>query len=83
MIPMIRALFHHQAWADAAILSAVRMHPGASEDQALRRTLHHIVVVQRAFLSLFLKRPFDMEIELRPPASLNDFEVLYREAMAS
>ena len=77
---MIRQLFHHQAWADAAILTAVRSHPTAREDEALRKTLHHIVVTQRAFLSLFLERPFDPKTEFQIPADLKDVETLFREA---
>jgi uncharacterized damage-inducible protein DinB len=80
MLPMIRELFNHQAWADAAILTAVRSHSAAREDEALRKTLHHIVVTQRAFLSLFLERPFDPKTEFRVPTTLKDIEALFREA---
>jgi hypothetical protein len=57
---MIQSLFHHRAWADAAILQAVRAHAEAEKDERLRRTLHHTIMVQRIFLSLFLERPFDL-----------------------
>ena len=77
---MLRELFNHQAWADAAILTAVRSHPAAHEDEALRKTLHHIVVTQRAFLSLFLESPFDPKTEFQIPTGLNDLETLFREA---
>lgn len=80
MLPMIRELFNHQAWADATILTAVRNHAAACEDEALRKTLHHIVVTQRAFLSLFLERPFDAKTEFRVPSDLKDIEALFREA---
>jgi uncharacterized damage-inducible protein DinB len=80
MLSMIRDLFNHQAWADAAILAAVWSHPAAAEDEALRKTLHHIVVTQRAFLSLFLERPFDPKTEFRVPTELKDIEALFREA---
>jgi uncharacterized damage-inducible protein DinB len=80
MLPMIRELFDHQAWADAAILAGVRTHPAAAQDEPLRKTLHHIVVTQRAFLSLFLERPFDPKTEFRVPAELKDIEALFREA---
>jgi uncharacterized damage-inducible protein DinB len=77
---MIRSLFDHQAWADAAILGAVRNHPAAREDETLRKTLHHTVATQRAFLSLFLERPFDPEKELRVPESIQDVEAAFRDA---
>ena len=80
MLSMLRDLFNHQAWADAAILAAVRSHPAAAEDEALRKTLHHIAVTQRAFLSLFLERPFDPKTEFRIPTELKDIEALFREA---
>ena len=79
MLTMLRALFAHQAWADAALLTAVRKHAPAAEDETLRKTLHHILMVQRYFLSLFVQAPFDSEIEMRIPASLDDFERRFRE----
>jgi len=76
----IGELLDHQAWADAAIVTAIRAHTGAAADEALRKTLHHIVMVQRAFLSIFLKRAFDMQKESRVPGSLDEFKTLFREA---
>jgi uncharacterized damage-inducible protein DinB len=43
------------------------------------KTLHHIVVTQRAFLSLFLGRPFDLGKELRAPALLGRTQALFQE----
>ncbi len=77
---LIGELMDHQAWADAAIFGAIRGHEGAAADESLRKTLHHIVMVERAFLSLFLKRPFDMQKESQVPATLAEFEPLFREA---
>jgi uncharacterized damage-inducible protein DinB len=82
MIGMINELFKHQAWADAAILQAVRAYPEAGNDEKLRHALHHIVMVQRAFLSLFLGRPFDMQKELQAPESLAGLESLFRDSQA-
>lgn len=82
MIPMIRSLIAHQEWADDTMLSAVRSHPGAGEDEALRKTLHHVLVTQRAFLSLFLKRGFDVEQEMRAPGSFEELADLFRQAHA-
>lgn len=82
MLPMIRKLFCHQAWADAAILKAARAHAGAAEDEYIRNTLHHTLVTQRFFLSLFLGRGFDFEGELRPPASLDELAARFQETQA-
>src|SRR5271157_5467961 len=54
MIEMIQSLFHHQEWADTTLLRAAQAHVEAENDSQLRSTLHHIVTVQRAFLSRFL-----------------------------
>ena len=80
MIDMLNDLFKHQAWADAALLQAVRAHPEAPKDEKLHSTLHHIVMVQRAFLSLFLRRAFDIQKELQAPESLDDLERLFRDS---
>jgi uncharacterized damage-inducible protein DinB len=79
MKALIGELMDHQAWADAAMVKAIGAHAAAASDESLRKTLHHIVMVQRAFLSLFLKRPFDMARESRVPDSLGEFETLFRE----
>ena len=82
MIAMLRELFAHQAWADAKILAAVRSHMAASDDAELRKTLHHIVGVQRAFLALFLQRPFHLAREMQVPANLDEMEALFRQTHA-
>ncbi len=78
MLDMIRSLYAHQAWADASILAAVAKHEGAAQDETLRKALHHIAVVQRAFLALFLGRPFDFASEMRTPESLEEVQKLFR-----
>lgn len=80
MTGMLQKLFQHQAWADSALLQAVRAQEGAWDDQKLRSAMHHIVMVQRAFLSLFLERPFDMQQEMIAPQSLDDLDRLFQEA---
>ena len=79
MLDMIRSLYAHQAWADASLIGAIRKHEEAARDETLRKTLHHIVVVQRAFLSLFLKEPFDYAGEMRTPEATQEVERLFRE----
>ena len=77
MIEMIQSLFQHQEWADTTLLRAVQAHLEAEKDAQLRSTLHHIVTVQRAFLSVFLERPFDVQKELQVPSSLAEEERLF------
>jgi uncharacterized damage-inducible protein DinB len=50
MLTYIRNLYGHQAWADAEHWRAFAAVPAALSDPALRKRLHHIHLVQRAFL---------------------------------
>jgi uncharacterized damage-inducible protein DinB len=43
-------LYGHQAWADAEHWRAFEAHPAALADEPIRVRLHHIHLVQRAFL---------------------------------
>ena len=85
MIPMIQSLFAHQAWADDAILNAIRDHPDGATDEPLRKLIHHIVTVQRFFLSRFLDRPFD-PAEMQLPDTLDvllpKFDEAHRDGIA-
>jgi uncharacterized damage-inducible protein DinB len=52
MSEMLRDFYAHQAWADAEHWRAILALPEAAADTALRDRLHHIFLVQRAFLAL-------------------------------
>jgi len=80
MLPMLLDLYQHQAWADAALLKAVNAYVNAWHDEKLRWTLHHTVMVQRAFLHLSTGSAFDMQKELQIPESLADLEQIYRDS---
>jgi uncharacterized damage-inducible protein DinB len=82
MVSLLNDLFAHQAWADAAILAAIRSCPAAAENEKLRHTLHHILMVQRAFLSMFLKLPFEMAAESKQLESLDAYAERFRETHA-
>jgi uncharacterized damage-inducible protein DinB len=43
-------LYGHQEWADAEHWRAIEAHPAALADKAIRERLHHIHMVQHAFL---------------------------------
>ncbi|HLJ48523.1 MAG TPA: DinB family protein [Bryobacteraceae bacterium] len=79
MIRMIQALFQHQAWADAAILKAIGELAAAADDETLRKTLHHMVLVQRGFLALLSKRPFDLAKESQVPTAFENLVRVYEE----
>jgi uncharacterized damage-inducible protein DinB len=50
MNSILRDLYGHQAWADAELWRAIGVHQQAREDPAIRNRLHHIHLVQHAFL---------------------------------
>jgi uncharacterized damage-inducible protein DinB len=49
MNSLLRDFCAHQAWADAEHWRAIEAHAPAADDAAIRRRLHHIHLVQRAF----------------------------------
>ncbi len=77
MIPLFQALLRHQAWADTTMLKAIGELPAAADDESMRKTLHHILLVQRGFLALLSKRPFDRAKESQMPASFEDLVRLF------
>jgi uncharacterized damage-inducible protein DinB len=50
MNSLLRDFYGHQVWADAEHWRAIDAHPPARDDEAIRNRLHHIAIVQRAFL---------------------------------
>jgi uncharacterized damage-inducible protein DinB len=50
MDSMLKDLHGHQAWADAEHWKALEAFPGAIEDATIRARLHHLHLVQHAFL---------------------------------
>ena len=53
-------LLRHMEWADALVWKVVLAHESLGEDEALRGRLHHIHLVQRAFLDVWCGRPLDL-----------------------
>jgi uncharacterized damage-inducible protein DinB len=47
---LLRDLFYHQAWADAALWKSLEGFPAALGDAALRKRQHHYHFTQNAFL---------------------------------
>jgi uncharacterized damage-inducible protein DinB len=79
MLQLIAELFEYQAWADAKTVAAVKAHAPAAEDEQLRVLLHHIVSVQRFFLTQCSGGAFDIEAEMRVPGTLQEVETIFQE----
>lgn len=56
---VIQELFRQMEWADSRIWAALRALPEAAEDSVLRARLHHIHMVQRAFLQVWRGVPYE------------------------
>jgi len=76
---MLRDLLLHKAYVDASMITAILGHEAAAKDPELRRLLHHILVANRYWLMLSMKRPVDHEREAPVPDSLQPLAVTYRE----
>jgi uncharacterized damage-inducible protein DinB len=77
MIDLIRELFQYQAWADSQLLAAIRAHAPAAQDEELRKSLHHIVLVQRFFLHMCAGEVFNFEKEMAVPSTFDEVERLF------
>jgi uncharacterized damage-inducible protein DinB len=74
MGPLLADLYGHQAWADAQHWRAIGAHQPARDDQAIRVRLHHIHIVQRAFLWMVGDRKADFV--MTKPEDFASFEEL-------
>ena len=54
-------MYAHQAWADAEHWRAIVATPGALQDKALRERVHHIHIVQHAFLMVVTRTPAEFK----------------------
>lgn len=79
MLAMLQDLARHKAYANAALLKAIRQHEEAAQDQELRKLLHHIILADRFWLHLSLGRPFAREEESRMPDSFEAIAARYQE----
>lgn len=60
-LDLLRQLFRHMEWADAAVWRAIQATPSASADAELRERLLHLHGNQQAFLASWRNRDFDRE----------------------
>jgi uncharacterized damage-inducible protein DinB len=58
-IDLLRQLIRHMEWADAEVWRAVSAYAPAADDTRLKNLLTHLHLVQRLFLILWTKQPFD------------------------
>jgi uncharacterized damage-inducible protein DinB len=58
-IDFLRQLCRHMEWADAEVWRAVMAHEPAGADRRLGDLLTHLHLVQRLFLVVWQKQPFD------------------------
>jgi uncharacterized damage-inducible protein DinB len=82
MLDVLSDLFAHQQWADAVHWRALAVHPGALEDEAIRKRLHHLHSVQRGFLDVWKgapRRPTSPEAFPTMEALRQDVRRYYRE----
>lgn len=68
-------LIRHQGWADAEHWRVLMEHPRGLEDEALRTRLHHLHLVQHAFLALVERRSmqFGESTDFPDWAALRDY----------
>lgn len=76
---MLRDLFQHQAYVDAAMINAIRRHEIAARDEALRVLLHHILLAHRFWIHTGQGLPFCVEDEAAAPDSLEPLVSRYRD----
>jgi uncharacterized damage-inducible protein DinB len=82
MRAMFLDLFQHQAFADAAMVNAIRQHGMAARDRELRTLLHHILVAHRYWIHLSQGIRFSVDEETTVPDSLEPIVARYREIQA-
>lgn len=81
---LLHDLYRHMEWADAAIWTAVLAHPPAGADAVTRERLHHIHMVQQAFLAVWRGVPYDRKAGegLEPAALAGWARPFYADARA-
>jgi uncharacterized damage-inducible protein DinB len=54
---LLQDLFRHMEWADATVWRSVVSLPAASTDERIKNYLHHIHMVQHAFINVWREQP--------------------------
>jgi uncharacterized damage-inducible protein DinB len=74
MNPILRDMLGHQFWADTELWNAIGAHAAARGDKVIRDRLHHIHVVQRAFIWALGDRAIQFDVS--EPEAFTSFETL-------
>ena len=82
MLQMMRDLIAHKEYANSLMLTAIGEHPEAAQDSELLALLHHILVSNRFWTLACLGRPFDLQQEMTPPATLDALIEIYAATQA-
>ena len=56
-LEILRDLYRHMEWADAAVWKAVLAHPAAASDDRTLKLLHHLHLVQHSFARVWRGEP--------------------------
>lgn len=79
-LSQLATLVRHMEWADATIWQTVLNAPAAREDSTIRRTLHHLHLVQNIFADAWQARPPVVRAE-QEFASLDELAAWAREGI--
>jgi uncharacterized damage-inducible protein DinB len=78
MLDLLRDLMAHKAYADAAVLRAIRQNEAAASDAEVCDLVRHILLANRYWLLSTTGQPFVYEEESLPGASLDALIARYR-----
>jgi uncharacterized damage-inducible protein DinB len=81
LVPHLRALARHMAWADRLVWTRVHATPAAAGDTKVGDTLHHVHLVQHIFLQAWTQAAFQVR-ERSTFGTLLDLERWGHEAHA-
>ncbi len=79
MLETLRDMIRHKNYANAALLNAIAQFEPAAKDPGFPRLLHHIILANRFWLSLFMGERFDLAGESKAPESLGEIAAMYRQ----
>lgn len=60
-LDLLNDLIRHMDWADATVWRAVLSSPNAAADERIKNWLHHIHMVQHAFMNVWTSQPYSGE----------------------
>jgi uncharacterized damage-inducible protein DinB len=80
MNSVLRDMYGHQAWADAALWNAIDGNDRARADSVIHNRLHHIHLVQRAFMWAVSDRSGEFVISKAEEFGFADLKSFARES---